>query len=115
MLIPRDQMKLRVWDNCHGGQGRTHLVEMLDKKHADPGFQYVSDMYVEAGASVGEHLHSDDEEIYYILEGEGEILLDGMPQPVRPGDLIYTRQGHRHALRAGPSRPMRVLVVITKP
>ena len=113
MLIARDEMKFRTWDNCHDGQGRIHVVELIDKKQREPGFSHVCDMFVEPGASVGEHTHVDDEEIYYILDGEGEMILDGVPQAVRAGDLVYTKKGHRHSLKCGPGRPMRVMVVIS--
>ena len=42
------------------------------------------------------HYHKRLTEIYYILEGEGEMELDGERHPVRPGDAILIKPGCRH-------------------
>lgn len=42
------------------------------------------------------HYHKTLTEIYYILEGEGHIQLDGKLIPVNPGASILIRPGCRH-------------------
>lgn len=42
------------------------------------------------------HYHKRLTEIYYILEGEGEMELDGERHPVRPGDAILIKPLCRH-------------------
>jgi mannose-6-phosphate isomerase-like protein (cupin superfamily) len=42
------------------------------------------------------HYHKTLTEIYYILEGEGQMELDGELHPVRPGDAILIKPGCRH-------------------
>ena len=42
------------------------------------------------------HYHKKLTEIYYILEGEGFMELDGERVPVRPGMSILIRPGCRH-------------------
>lgn len=42
------------------------------------------------------HYHKRLTEIYYILEGSGQIELDGECHPVRPGDAILIKPGCRH-------------------
>jgi mannose-6-phosphate isomerase-like protein (cupin superfamily) len=42
------------------------------------------------------HYHKRLSEIYYILEGEGEMELDGERHAVRPGDAILIKPGCRH-------------------
>ncbi len=42
------------------------------------------------------HYHKRLTEIYYILEGEGEMELDGERHAVRPGDAILIKPGCRH-------------------
>jgi uncharacterized cupin superfamily protein len=50
------------------------------------------------------HWHSGEEEAFLVLAGGGEVLLDEVPHPVRPGSLIWCPPdtGVGHALRAGP-------------
>ncbi len=50
------------------------------------------------GATIGAHVN-DKDEIYYVLSGRGELLLNGATREVGPGDAILTRNGDSHALR----------------
>lgn len=42
------------------------------------------------------HYHKQMTEIYLVLEGEGEMELDGRRVPVKPLSAIYIRPGCRH-------------------
>lgn len=53
------------------------------------------------------HYHKRATELYYVLEGEGVVLLDGQEQPVRKGSVVHIPPGVVH----GALGRMRVLVV----
>lgn len=50
------------------------------------------------------HAHALQEEFVFILEGAGEMVLDGVAHPVGPGDFVgFPTDGVAHSLRAtGP-------------
>lgn len=50
------------------------------------------------GAAIGYH-RQDEDEIYYILSGRGELTLNGQRSMVGPGTAILTRPGSSHGLR----------------
>ncbi len=54
-----------------------------------------------------EHFHERGTEIYYVLEGEGAIRLDGEPHPIHKGSLVHIPPGVVH----GAVGKMRVLVL----
>ncbi len=54
-----------------------------------------------------EHYHKRGTELYYVLEGEGVVRLDGVEHPVRKGSLVHIPPGVVH----GAKGRMRVLVV----
>ena len=54
-----------------------------------------------------EHYHKRITEVYYVLEGEGAIRLDGVEHPIRKGSLVHIPPGVVH----GAVGRMRVLVV----
>jgi mannose-6-phosphate isomerase-like protein (cupin superfamily) len=54
-----------------------------------------------------EHYHKQGVEVYYVLEGEGAIRLDGVEHPVRKGTLVHIPPGVIH----GAVGRMRVLVI----
>jgi len=53
------------------------------------------------------HYHRVATELYYVLEGEGTVLLDGVAQHVAKGSLVHIPPGVVH----GAEGRMRVLVV----
>ena len=58
------------------------------------------------------HNHPESEEILYVLSGEGEQMLDdGDPFEVKPGETIYVPTGVFHATRNTGWEPMRLLAL----
>jgi mannose-6-phosphate isomerase-like protein (cupin superfamily) len=53
------------------------------------------------------HYHKRSTELYYVLDGEGIVLLDGAEHPVQKGSLVHIPPGVVHGARGR----MRVLVV----
>ena len=54
-----------------------------------------------------EHYHKRSTEIYYVLEGEGAVVLDGVEHSVRKGSIVHIPPGVVH----GAKGRVRVLVV----
>ncbi len=54
-----------------------------------------------------EHYHRVATELYYVLDGEGTVLLDGVEHPVHKGSIVHIPPGVVHGARGR----MRVLVV----
>jgi len=53
------------------------------------------------------HYHKRSTELYYVLDGGGTVMLDGVEQPVSQGSLVHIPPGVVHGARG----KMRVLVV----
>ncbi|MDH7502735.1 MAG: cupin domain-containing protein [Verrucomicrobiota bacterium] len=53
------------------------------------------------------HYHKRSTELYYVLEGEGAVVLDGVLHAVRQGTLLHIPPGVVH----GAQGRMRVLVI----
>ena len=49
------------------------------------------------------HWHTGEEELFYVLEGDGEAVLDDARLPIRPGSVLVRPPGSRvaHSLLAG--------------
>lgn len=112
MIIRRSEHTAKRIVDCHHGKGVLWCVEMLaDYRKAEAGFKYIHDNHLDPGASIGEHRHDTDEEIYAILSGRGVMKTDGESQPVGPGDVCLTRRGHSHDLVNGTEGTMHFLVI----
>jgi mannose-6-phosphate isomerase-like protein (cupin superfamily) len=60
------------------------------------------------------HYHKTLTEVYYILDGEGRVELDGALHPVRQGMVVMIRPGTRHRAVIGET-PMRILNIVVPP
>ncbi len=65
------------------------------------------------GSSIGYHLQQEDE-IYYILSGHGEMKMNGKTFPVKPGDAILTRPGSSHGLIPAKNNELTLIIVYPK-
>ncbi len=74
----------------------------------------VARVEVEPGIMAGRHSH-DGEEISYVLEGEGELLIDGeAPRKLKAGDAFVIPAGKVHDAKntgTGPFKLVGVYVV----
>jgi mannose-6-phosphate isomerase-like protein (cupin superfamily) len=71
------------------------------------GEQSLAEATLEPGQATERHYHARTEEIYFLLEGEGEMEVDGERRRVGPGDAVLIPAGGRHQIRA--ETPLRFL------
>jgi quercetin dioxygenase-like cupin family protein len=92
----------------HEGEGTTTAYPFFEQAE---GFDIVfRQRALHPGATIGEH-RNDKDEIYYVLSGRGELLLDGKRREVGAGDAILTRDGSTHALVQRGDEDLVIIVV----
>jgi oxalate decarboxylase/phosphoglucose isomerase-like protein (cupin superfamily) len=70
------------------------------------------EVVLQPGRGHERHNHPESEEILYVLSGEGEQMIDdGKPFDVTPGDTIYVPTGVFHSTRNTGWEPMRLLAL----
>ncbi len=104
-------MQMSVLDRCHDGEGKLDCFIALQGSESDQGIRFMHDDIIEPGASIGEHLHDHSEEIYFVVEGHGTLILDGRHIPIGPGDVSLVKLGHTHGIINSEDSPMRLIVV----
>lgn len=83
----------------HGADGLTHWKCLAARRHLAGEWEAVEWASLPPGAVSGEHRHTRTEEVYFLLSGEGELVVDGIAHPVGPGSLLLTGIGTVHGLR----------------
>jgi len=76
--------------------------------------QSLAEATLAPGQATERHYHGEAEEIYFVLEGEGELELDGKTATLRPGDAVPIPPGTWHQLRAGEAT-LRILCSCAPP
>ena len=96
------------FENCHDGEGAVLCKSLLDNTGSEK-FRYMHFDNIKKDVSIGEHPHTDNEEIYYLVSGKGILLFDGQEYEMRPGDVSLCRPGHSHGFIAAEDS---ILIVV---
>ena len=76
------------------------IRSILDRTNAPVRNQSLAEARLPEGAATQPHYHRVSEEFYFILEGGGEMTIEGESRMVGPGDAILIPPGAMHAIRA---------------
>jgi mannose-6-phosphate isomerase-like protein (cupin superfamily) len=85
------------------------IRELLGLPTAPVRNQSLAEATLEAGQATDRHYHAEAEEIYYVVEGAGEMELDGESRGLSVGDAVLIPPGAWHQVRASPQGRMRFL------
>jgi mannose-6-phosphate isomerase-like protein (cupin superfamily) len=88
---------------------------LLDGPLAGAANQSLAEAWLEPGQSTERHYHARAEEIYVLLDGQGEMEVDGERRSVGPGDAILIPPGAWHEIHAGAHAPVRFLCCCAPP
>jgi mannose-6-phosphate isomerase-like protein (cupin superfamily) len=53
-------------------------------------------MSIPPGGEIGEEVHPDTDQVLYLVQGRGEVVLDGKASPYEAGDLVLVAAGTKH-------------------
>lgn len=114
LLKRQNQMHRGPLPACHDGAGALDFTVVLsDDDLEGRHLKFIHDDVLAPGVSIGVHTHADDEEYYYIVEGEGTMTLDGETFAVRAGDIAAVFPGGQHGLANTSDADLRIIVVCT--
>jgi len=68
----------------------------------------------EPGQATPEHVHPKQDEIFYVVEGTGTMIVNGEEIPLKPTSLILVKAREKHGVRTLPDSRL-VLMFIKAP
>jgi mannose-6-phosphate isomerase-like protein (cupin superfamily) len=91
------------------GQGhRLGNVEFLARTVDTPRFTF-GIIEIAPGRELEPHVHREEDDAFYILEGEMTFLLAGKEVAAPPGTFVLVPPGVEHAFRNDNEQPVRML------
>ena len=108
--IEHDSLVAKAEAGPHSGGGQTTGYSFFTKSKDLP--MVFRKRALHPGSSIGHHTQKEDE-IYYVLSGQGDLSLDGVRSTVGPGTAILTRTGSSHSIR--PVGDKDLVLIITYP
>ena len=77
------------------------------------GAYTVLELSLPAGAGAPLHSHQREDEVFYILEGSCEILINGASYLAETGAVVVLPKNTAHAFRNTGDKPNRILITAT--
>lgn len=102
--------------NIHEGEGIILRRSMFREQSKLPIRMEVWEL--EPGVTEGDHTHEGKdelEEIYYFLEGEGVMSVEGEDVPIAAGDSIMVPPGIDHGFRNTGDGLLKLVIIWGKP
>ena len=99
-------------ERIHGGSGVTVIDHVMEKTELLANCSLFAKVTLEPGCSVGYHRHDQEEEVYYILSGQGVVNDGGDIRTLYPGDSVYTGNGGSHSIENQGNEPLEFLAVV---
>ncbi|KQR66924.1 cupin domain-containing protein [Pedobacter sp. Leaf176] len=110
-IIQNDVEVAKKEPGTHKGGGETIGYNFFgDSRNLKTAFRK---RILKPGSSIGYHLQKEDE-IYYVISGNGMMQMNGKTFPVKPGDAILTRSGSSHGIKPNADNDLTILIVYEK-
>jgi len=103
-----------VQEKCHNGKGAILFREVFKKSDFRSNVQFLHETSVIPNSTIGYHKHAGNEEVYYVIDGKGLMVVDGQEKVVGPGDAVITYGGSSHGLKNIGNKNLKILVFEAK-
>ena len=91
------------------------IRSILDLSNASVEKQSLAEATLPPGGATERHSHKTSEELYFILEGSGNMEIEGEAQKVGVGDAILIPNGKWHQITANEDSKLRFLCCCAPP
>ena len=96
---------------AHEGNGAIQIGRIFHNETLEGPWHFIEYLVVPPGVTIGEHRHGNNEEIYFVIEGQARMTVNGQEHQVKPGDFILNRAGWEHGFHNEGSEAVKLLVI----
>lgn len=112
MIKRNNDMTADIKVQMRGGDGQAVIRQVLDKGEYKGSSRLVAAITLEAGCSIGAHVHENEEEIFYIIKGTATYNDNGKTEILYPGDSCVCLSGQEHSIANKGEETLELFAVI---
>lgn len=72
-------------------------------------------MSIPPNSDIGMETHPDNDQVLYLVEGEGKVILNEQEEPFKKGDVVLVRAGTEHNFITVGTEPMKIITTYSPP
>ncbi len=113
-MIIRNKGIQTIRKNLFDGKDEAEIEPLFNSDEFEAPVRFCARVRLAPGCSIGLHQHIDEDELYFIIEGAGEVSDEEGRYPVSSGHSILTRSGESHSIENTGSCDLVLTAVIPK-
>jgi mannose-6-phosphate isomerase-like protein (cupin superfamily) len=95
----------------HGGSGPIEFRRMLECDDFATNIDFVDYTVIPAGSTIGRHIHTGNEELYFISAGNPLVCVDGTARRANAGSIVVVHSGEWHELVNDTDQAVAIFVI----
>ena len=111
-MIIRSNDLQKVRKKLFEGKGEAEIEQLFTSDEFEAPVRFCARVRLPPDCSIGLHQHIDEDELYFIIEGEGIVSDGDLSSPVSSGHSILTRSGESHSIENTGSSDLVLIAVI---
>ena len=111
MTMRLDKELLRAAEGYHGGEGTARYRRALDPSVFHTNWCYMDHLLLPPGASEGLHRHPGIEEVYFVLNGNGQAQVNGETAEIHKGDAVPVLLNEAHSFQNKSSQDLEFMII----
>ena len=112
MIHKVSQQGRRTKEKAQGGNGILQFRDLFTAEDLGDRASMMAVITLQPGDSVGIHAHTENGELYYVMDGTVDVTEDGAVTKLEAGDAEFCADGHTHGMENTSKAPAQVLAVI---
>lgn len=97
--------------NYRGGTGTVQYRRALDPTVFLTNWSYVDHLIIPPGASEGMHRHPHLGEVYYVMNGAGQVKVGSETASIRKSDAVPVQPGEAHSLINNGTQELELMII----
>lgn len=111
MTMRLDKNLLRTVTGYLGGEGAARYRRALEPTVFLTNWSYMDHLLLAPGTSEGRHRHMGVEEVYYVMNGNGQAQVNAETAAIKSGDAVPVRLGEVHAFRNDSPADLELMII----
>lgn len=113
MIRKKDECKVEYREHMRDGSGTVEITNFIDApEELNSKGRLFACLSLKPGTSIGYHVHENDSELFYIMNGTGVYDDNGTLVDVKAGDVTICPAGTGHGIACKGDETLDVIAVI---